>query len=814
MSTRNDSQVKLTRRSFLKTAAATGLAASFAGGALSACSPSGKEGSGEQIEQAEEQIYSGVCRGFCASGCRLNVHVRDGKVVRTSAGDMPSETYRRICMKGLTHAHRIYNPNRMQYPLRRVGERGTGEFERITWEEAIDEIASKWQDIIAESGNSAIGVFAQTGNMGYLGGVVGGSMLGRFKQAFSFTTIDDVCDRAAKFAIHRMLGTTSLNTQNELTDLRNAKTLLVWGAHPAVCQAQTGHFISEARDAGTYVVYIDPVYNQSAILANEWVPVRAGSDGALAMGMLSVIVENGWQDLDFLKAHTVAPFLVKESDRKFLRLSDLGKAEAGSDADVPVVMAADGTIDVPENVADPMMEVNEVDVEGVVVTSAYALLLARIAEYPVERAAELSGVSAAKIAELAERFACDTPASFYTFFGADHYYNGHWSYSCMCALSIMTGNLGRPGSFIGAFDYGGDCINMAEALNVEPSGAARKVDITRMPEIMGEGTYNGEPFELRAIYVTSANPAISTGDRRRVLDWLGKLEFVVVADMVMTETCQWADIVLPACHWFECEDAMSQAVTHPHIIWQDKALEPAYESKPDFEIYKLLAEAMGRGDEFDFTEREYFEMLFDNDDARERGLTYDALKEKGAIRFIPDEEFISYKGGQFGTSTGRAQFYIEDPVASNEYPEGWDLEKEYLPYWEPPLEAWKGSELQQKYPYQLLSEKSKYRTHSQWLDVEVMRELDPEPYVNIGVADADAAGIAQGDTVKLFNDRGFVVVKANVVANLPQGVLLIPKGWTKDNFIDGHYSDLPSDVMNGFCANQLFFDVVVGIEKM
>lgn len=815
MSVGSNSRIGFTRRNFLKVAAASGLAASFAGGALSACSPNDGKDSEDQVQTSSDQIYAGVCRGFCASGCPLNVHVREGKIVRTTAADLPNNAYKRICMKGLTHVHRVYSPNRIQYPLRRIGERGSGEFERISWDEAIQEIADKWQGIMSESGNSAIGVYAQTGNMGYLGGAVGGSVLARFKQAFGLTTVDGVFDRAARFAIHRMLGTTSFDTQNEMTDLTNAKTLLVWGAHPAVAQPQQAHFISEARDSGTKVIYIDPVFSQSAILADEWVPIRVGSDGALAMGMLNVIVEKGWQDIDFLKKNSVAPFLVKAEDKKFLRLSDLGKAEAGSEDDIPVVMAVDGVVDVFQNVEDPLIEV-EAEVEGFQVTSAYSLLLDRIAEYPVEKAAELTGISAEKIAELAEQFACETPSSIYTVYGADHYYNGHWNYSCMCALSIVTGNLGRAGSFIGSFGIAGTWfVNLTGALDVEsPETPAKKINIPRMPEVVNDHIYNGEPFDLRSIYITCANPAINIGNRQNVLDWMSKIEFIVVADMVMTETCQWADVVLPACHWFEYEDAMSQSICHPHIIYQEKILEPAYESKPDFEIYKMLASAMGRGDDFDFNEQEYLQMLLDTDAARELGITYDNLKEQKAIRFVPEGDYISYEGGKFNTDTGRAQFYIESPVASNDYPDGWDFEKEYLPYWEPPREAWAGSELQKKYPYQLMSEKSKYRTHSQWWDVDLMRELDPEPYVNLSVEDAQANGIAQGDTVKLFNDRGYVIIKANVVANLPQGVILIPKGWSRQHFIDGHYSDLTSEVMNGFCGNQPFFDVVVGLEKM
>ena len=136
-----------------------------------------------------------------------------------------------------------------------------------------------------------------------------------------------------------------------------------------------------------------------------------------------------------------------------------------------------------------------------------------------------------------------------------------------------------------------------------------------------------------------------------------------------------------------------------------------------------------------------------------------------------------------------------------------------MPYWEPPREAWAGSELQQKYPYQLMSAKPKFRTHTQWGNVEMFREYEPEPIVFMCPADAEANGIESGDVVRLFNDRGYVVIKAQVIPNLPQGVFQLTKGWSADDYIEGSYSDLTPLSTNPFCNNAPFFDVVVGIEK-
>ena len=807
---------KFTRRSFIK-----GAAALTATGMLAGCSPQTKNLETESVASVaggQETIYRGACRAFCTGGCSLNLHVLDGELVRTSAGDYPDPSYRRICTKGLTEPYRVYAADRLQYPMRRTGERGSGEFERISWDEAINEIAEKWQSIIEESGPTAIGTLTDTGNNAFLGsGIMAmttGSMVARFKKAFGFTTLDSVNDRAATFAIKRMLGSDPICQSNEPVDYKNCKTILIWSAFPAGAQVQTSHFFSEARDAGTRIIYIDPVFNQSSIIASEWVPLRSGSDGALAMGMISAIVENGWEDTDFLKKHTNAPFLVKE-DNTILRLSDLGKAAADSDTDDYVVFAADGSYGAAKEVADPLLEAIGQDIDGHTVTTAYSLLLQRVAEYPVSRAAELSGVPEEKIIDIAKAYACDTPAAIYSVFGTDHYYNGHWSFSCMMTLPMLTGNLGRSGSFIECYrEAPTSFLNLKEVTNVNgPEKSGPVVACSNIPQIMESGMYGEKPFKLRAMYVHSANPLVNLAARKKVIEWFDSLEHIVVTDVRMTDTCKWADILLPACHWFEYEDVCGRGMHHPYILWNDKALDPLYESKPDYEIFQLIAAALGRGDDFNFTPESWFNMLFDTDEARERGISYDDLKNKKVLRMIPDKTHIAYEGAEFGTESKRAEFFIEQPKASNPYSDKWDLDKERLPYWEPPAEVWPESEQRKKYPYQLMSEKPKFRTHSQWGNVELFREYESEPFVRMNPADAQQAGIETGDTVKLFNDRGYVVIKVEVVPNLPEGILTLTKGWSADDYIDGNYSDLTPLEMNGFCANQPFFDTVVGLEK-
>ncbi|MEG2934819.1 MAG: molybdopterin-dependent oxidoreductase, partial [Gordonibacter sp.] len=298
---------------------------------------------------------------------------------------------------------------------------------------------------------------------------------------------------------------------------------------------------------------------------------------------MNAVVENGWVDTEFITKHSVAPFLVKPDTHKFLRLSDLGRAEAKSDADKIVVMGKDGTVDIPENIPDPVIE-GTFDVEGQSVITAYTLLLERRAEWPVERAAGITGISAADIVELTRTMCVDSPTTIYTVFGADHYYNGHWNYTCMTALAILTGNLGKPGAgFCGSASAGTLYQNLKEVSNVPcPIEKTQSLPAYSMAETILTGTHNGKPFDLRGLFVNFGDPVANIASRDKTIEAVKALDFLVVSDIMFSETAAYADILLPACYWFECEDMMSQLSSHPYLVYSAAALDPLGESKSDF----------------------------------------------------------------------------------------------------------------------------------------------------------------------------------------------------------------------------------------
>lgn len=816
----NKAQTKtpLTRRSFLRGSAALAAVAGASG--LAACAPTQKSDEGEDLAQTgpkfepvelDEEIYPGTCMGYCSGGCFLNLHVRDGKLKRVSMREMEDPRFNRICPRGLTHPYRMYNPNRVLSPLRRVGERGAGEWEEISWDEAIAEITDKWKAITDECGPSGVIFACTTGSLDQVSGIPGMPM--RFKMAAGMATMGADADWGAEFSVDNHFMRDEYNTTNGVADLMNAKTIIVWAASPYASQLQALHFITDARDNGTQVVVIDPIYNANASIADKYIPIKPATDGALALGMANIVVKNGWQDVDYLTNRTVAPFLVNPETHKFLRLSDLGRAEAGSEEDVPVVTDGAGNFDTPENIANPIIE-GTAEANGITHTTAYSLLLERIAEWPVERASEATGIPVADIEELTRMYAQDTPTTIYAIYGADHYVNGHWNYDCLFMLGMLTGNYSKKGTSVGSIvSQTTPFLNSGWAFGIPmPEGGNMTYHTIHFADAVLTGKYNGEPFNVKGLVNWFKNPLNCHADRNKNVEALKKLDLVVTIDMMMSETAEYSDYVLPACYWFEREGFICGSTTHPYMNYQAKALEPLGDSKSDFEIAKLLGQALGLGEIVDLTSEEYIRGLLDTDMCRGWGLTYETLKEKGQFR-VHDENYIYCADRPYGTPTGRAEFYLENPMPSNDDPSNYDFSKEYLPHWEEAREAGEHSPIREKYPFHLIQEHSRLRTHSQWSEVEAIMDLEGEQYVFINNQDAAELGIEDGDKVRVYNDRGSLTTYARVRPNNMPGVLSAIKGWTHHQVIDGHMANLTSLESNSFCANQPFNDCAVAIEK-
>ncbi|KTE92440.1 hypothetical protein AT727_19775 [Desulfitobacterium hafniense] len=802
---------KFGRRSFLKgsaaAAAVAGVAVAGPGNTIAKALAAGEKAA---ATADRDQIFYGTCRSNCFSGCRLKIHVRNQKVTMISMGELPDSRYNKICAKGFSHVQRIYDPKRVKYPLKRVGERGSNQWEQITWDEAIEIIGNKWEGYQKEFGKESIAYYCNSGNFGQVGWRTPARL---FNLMGSCSIAPNIDEAYVKSSINA-LGYGQMMNSNEYTDRLNSKTIIIWGANPTEAQPQNWHFMAEARkDNGTTIIVIDPNYTASAAKADIHVPIRPGTDAALALGMMNYIIQQGWTDKGFLQKSSVAPLLVKD-DGKYLRQSDVtGKPPADPKVDPFIVWDSQAnTHGLVTEVLDPAIS-GIYTIADIKVTTAYTLLLNRVAEYPPEKAAEICDVPVETIREIARIYATNTPSSIYQQYGVDHYVNAHYGIFSIFGLGMITGNIGKEGACCGITGGASNYLNTGALLNPPGAVPGPVLAHAQIPNIMKEKQYAGKSLTIKSLYVYNANPIGVFAERKSILEAINKIDFLVVADLFMSETAMYADILLPAAHWFETDD-MAISTNTGYLMLQEKAIEPLYGSKPDYQIAALLAKRMGYGDYFNYEPKDYMLMALDSDAARELSITCESLLEKKVVRGLPAKTWIHGENGVFPTPTGRVQFYIENPKPTFDYGQKFDVAKERLPYlFEPPNEAWHENPLFEKYPLVCYQEKVKWRVHTQWTHTPWLRELDPEPIVKLNSIDAEARGVKDGDVVRVFNDRGYVIIKAVINNGLRPGMVNIPHGWQKDQYIEGHYQDLTSNVVNPLYVNNAYFDTLVQIEK-
>lgn len=815
------------RRSFIK-----GAAALSAAGMLTGCSASNDfvPAAPDASKAGTEEIFSGACRSQCVQGCYLNVHVRDGQVVRTTAGAIPEEPgFEHICPKGLSQPARVYSAGRLQYPMRRTGERGAGEFERISWDEAITEITDKWKAYREEYGPESIAFFLGSGNTGLLGGgTADGSVMQHFQTVMGACSVLPDRDIAFQSAMVKMWGPGSAFVAP--SEWNGANHIVIWGTNPAVSCKRMMHFYLDAKEAGAQLTTVDIQYNTNVSKSDWFVPVNPATDGALVFGMLREIIDQGWQDTEFLRAHTEAPFLVKE-DNTFMRRSDLGiPAEEGpinAQTKKPTVIDPELVWDEatqslkPHNEAEkPALENVPTEIDGVKVRLVWQMMLDAINEWTVDKASEICGTPVEDIKRFARMYGQEGPVLTGMNQGLNHYFNAIYAYDIIFALMMITGNIGKTsaGLISGGGSFGvsnaNGCINQPSSKGEKPAGAGRNINWTALYSIIHNQELLGEPFPLKALYCSCTNIVSNQTEQSETIKSLKEVEFLVVEEMTMSDTALYADILLPACHWFECEDMRVRAYNMPYLVYNDRAIEPLYESKPDFDIYKMLGTAMGFGDFFEFSEEDYISLWLDSAVAKKEGVTYDTLRETKIARNhqLSTNPFL---GGKFFFQSGRGKFWTEKVVPEYNLGQEVDESKEHLLlYWEPAREANLAAPIREQYPYSVLGEHMRTRNHTQWWDVDYMKEFERQPVARFNPDDAKEMGIEEGDTVRLYNDRGSVTLLATINAGQAPKTINCPRSFLTREHIDGDLATISFNDYNQVTRNQCYFDQAVAVEKL
>lgn len=806
----------LTRRGFLKTAGSALVGAQVAMAGLAGCAPGTALTDTGESAASQTEICSGVCRGGCAQGCFINYHVRDGKVVRTSVRDFIDTAYNRICIKGLSLPVRIYSEDRIKYPLKRAGARGEGKWERISWEEAIALIGGTWKANYEKYGSLCCGFATRTGQEGMLYQ----KSWARLKNLMGGADLTLPADKHYGKGSADTIGSVGPGNANDDADWANAKTMIFCGSSFTETTYHQWHWVYEAQKKGGKIIVIDPMFNGIAAKADKYLPIRPGTDAALFLGLAKIVLDNDWVDWEFLQKQSVAPGLVRKDNGMLLRLSDItGNAD---DDGLVALDAQTGAYGRFEDISDPVMTGEHI-VEGVAVTSPLDLFARTVEEYTPERVSELCDIPVEDIYDLAKTIATEGPVTFKIGFGPDHRFYGYQPYTASASLAILTGNLAKPGAGHGYFArriaYESKGYTSPEQL--EPLGEYVSIAPSQFVSIMETGKYGDRDVPLKMLVVHGTDFVHTRGDRLKTLEAIDKLDLLVSVNLTMNDTSLYADVVLPVCEWCEYEEINGSRTYHPFLCYQEKVIDPQFESKSDFEIIKLLAAQIGHAEWFDFDASDALKMCFGDE-------RYERIKEEKCIYhdYFAENDFhyIYGEDGEWGTTTGKAQFYTEEPgdgIAYEPYGMPENVEEQRLPRWTPPAEAWNegapGYErvpLSDKYPLSLQAEHKKWNSQTCFSRVELIRELDPEPVVYMSAEDAAERGISDGDYVRAWNDRGSVVLKALVNRGLRPRMVNMPNGWLADQYREGHYCDLLNAGQDPNNENCNFSDALVQIEKV
>jgi len=718
-------------------------------------------------KQGDIKIVNTGCCHDCGGRCVLKAHVKDGRVIRIES-DTGEDPQIRACMRGRAYRQRLYSPDRLQTPLKRIGEKGEGKFKPISWEEALTEIAAKMHGVKSTHGNASILMVGSGGNQGMLHGTLPvGAMLqgfGGFTRSWGIPSYE-----GAMYASMATYGT--IRTGNSREDLLNSKLVIMWGWNPAVTvwDPGTSLMMSRVREKGIKIVAIDPRYSDSAAtFADQWIPIRPGTDSAMLIAMAYVILDEGLQDQAFIDKYTIG--------------LDQYKAYLFGEED------------------------------GIHKTPRWA--------------EAITGVSADVIATLAREYAGSNPAALIAGWSPARASFGEQYSRAANVLTAITGNVGVNGGYAAGFMRAyssretnhkrivagkGDKKPKSTGNPVEDGAPHRKYSLHKLYggtnpngarihnakvfDAILRGKAGGYPADIKMAYVVASNCLNQHPNTRRGAEALKALDFMVVHEQFMTPTAKFADIVLPVNTFMERNDIAPPWLGSPYYIYLNQAVDSLHESKSDLDICRALSTKLGIDvGMFQFSEDDILQgIAASRDDIPD----YQTMKQDGVVKIKLKEPIVSFKeqiddpdNNAFPTLSGKIEIYCEHLAEMND-PNVPPIPK-YMPH-----EESHDAPLAEQYPLQLITSHDKKRAHSTWHNVPWCHDIEPHA-VWLNSLDASKRGIVDLSSVDIFNDRGRVRIPAKVTERIMPGVVDIKQGVWYDPDEEG--------VDLGGCANVLTRD--------
>ncbi|AWH87745.1 molybdopterin-containing oxidoreductase family protein [Limnobaculum parvum] len=772
---KNISDIRLNRRTLLKGLGVIGLA-SISPCAFSLVSEDKKPLPRVRLKLSDYQTFRSTCAMECLH-CNLTAYVYQGELKKIEAS---KDFNVKCCLRGMSRTKWVYHKQRVKTPLLRVGEKGEGKFRPISWDEALDLIEKNIRDTIATHGNKGMMLSTHAGNMDSIKNDMGKAFFdylgGSTKQAGS------LCCSAVTAAMMPIVGLRYADMRDTIADSRY---ILCWGNNPAVTmQAYFKEYI-KAQANGARLVVIDPRFNETAAKADEWVSIIPGTDTALALGMIKIIMDEQLYDVDFLRQHTGAVYLVDaqkkqmrekpEDAESYLVYDTLTQSTVRHDA--PGIVPALTKAELPANAE---------------YTTVFELIRTESQQWDLAKVEAETDVPAATVLRLAREYASSKPAMIVqNMSGAQRTEFGTYVAAGQFYLALLTGNMGKAGG--GVCDAGG----VRQMIKINPPLPAPK-EVQKIPPIpvskVGDWIVNERPHPINFWWIMTMGVLTQLPNTNMVKKALKKVPFVVVADNLMTSTTLYADLVLPVTTIFEDVSLMAGVRSH-YVQLMEKAVEPVGEAKPDYWIFARLAERFGFGEVFNQPIEHYIENCLEG-----TGITIEQLR-KGPIKPV-DAPWIPFKDGIFRTPTRKAHFFVEE----------WQ-KKDFAPIvtYMQVKESPKGSpELAQKYPLMAVQRKLARSVHSshgmnEWI-LEVQRN---QPNIMIHPDDAASRNIRHGEWAIAFNNRGEHRALAVVTRQIKRGVVSLDNGWWEQQGGSSSHvtNDLTEVLGTGHSCNSTLVDV-------
>ena len=546
----------------------------------------------EKIALAGTGVVRGACPHDCPDTCAMLVTVENGRAIRVAGDPDHPVTKGFLCAKVNRYVERTYHDDRLTTPMRRIGPKGCGKFQAITWDAALDEIANRLGDIARSSdGPEAILPYSYAGTMGL---VQGSSMDHRFFHLLGASKLDrTICAMAGTVGMRMTVGA---NVGADSEGVPDSDFVLLWGTNTLTANPHLWPFILQARARGAPIICIDPIRTRTAMQCDEWLPIRPGTDAALALGMMHVLFALGLEDRDYLERHTIGHESMRE----------------------------------------------------------------RAADWTPARTAAVTGLSEEVIMSLATRFGQAKAAFIRVNYGLQRHAGGGMAVRTIACLPAVTGHWRRAGGGVQLSTSANFQFNRAALERADLGPRTRAINMIRLGDALTlpDAGVGGPP--VKAMIVYNSNPAAVAPDRNAVLRGMAREDlFTVVLEHFQTDTADWADIVLPATTQLEHWD-IHFAYGHHYVTLNRPAIAPVGEARPNSEIFRLLAARMGMTDpamrDDDLT---LIRQALASQSPKLEGVTFDALLEHGWTRLNVPTPFLPYAAGDFPTPSGKCEFFSE-----------------------------------------------------------------------------------------------------------------------------------------------------------